>query len=737
MELELELEKAIEKATVKLSTYWPLTRFIATNPLWDQTDQSFLSLIEQDGPKHFCFPIDFYQKQYGGRISEKLLKEAIVKVCQTSSTSEINTWFRRAQETTSQQENTASVLFIDHAPDYQHQKASQWLEGQAFEWLLMYFGSKAHSSDLLDYWLKNATRAYPETASILKTKCETELLLTLLEELGVDKNNYDTYLAQVAMRLFGWGSLLKWKISHPHVTTIIPEANIPQLLAIWLTLEWIIKERTGAQYSAGVRAPDPFGENDAKTILIWQTAYELSYQEDLLKRLKKSTSSNHENSTPKAQLVFCIDVRSEALRRHIEHQSGYQTFGFAGFFGFAFALGDGQETKLQCPAIVKPQLVLKSEQAKHNIYQSVKSGLLNSISARANANLGTFQVFELFGFWSLGKLIGKTFLPRLFKNKLKFADISLDINEDNKPNSIKLSDAVDSAYGFLKTINLTTDFAPHVLICAHQSTSDNNAYAAALDCGACGGNSGIPNALIACKVLNHDGVRLALQERGIHIPKETQFIATCHHTVTDEIEILESELPADIIQNLKQASSRCQLERQDQYPNKQKAKRRESDWSELLPEVGLANNAAIVIGPRSKTEKINLQSRVFLHSYSDKHDEDGTILESILLAPVIVAHWINSQYYFSTVCSEVFGAGNKAIHNVVPEIGVIAGNISDLKIGLPEQSVRYRGKLLHEPARLMVAVYTSKDKLNSLINKHQKLKDLRDGHWVRFEAIDN
>ena len=49
-------------------------------------------------------------------------------------------------------------------------------------------------------------------------------------------------------------------------------------------------------------------------------------------------------------------------------------------------------------------------------------------------------------------------------------------------------------------------------------------------------------------------------------------------------------------------------------------------------------------------------------SHAESHDTDadrdpeGRVLETIMTAPLVVAHWISSQYYFSTVDPEHFGA---------------------------------------------------------------------------------
>lgn len=732
----MALEQSIQAATRALSSYWPLTRFIASNPRWDQIDESLHVLIQKEGPDSLCASLEFYRSHFGERIKERHLTQAMLRVCGQQSQIDVRKLREALFDPHFKPDAVSSILFVDHAPDYQHHNARQWLEDQAFEWLLAFFGLGKSDSDLFTFWLKHAKRAYKETESWPSFDNAQSCLSFLLEELGIDKNNQDTYLAQAVMSLYGWGSLLKWKAKHPYVPCDLPEADIPQMLVIWLSLEWVIKERTGALYPSGLGVPDPFSPLTANVYLIWQTAYELAYQEPLLSDLSQATLPTS-SARAKAQFVFCIDVRSEAIRRHIERQGRYETFGFAGFFGFAFSLDGTSQRTLQCPAIVEPNLLIKQGEKTASLFQQVYQPFSRSVSAFSNSNLGAFQLFELFGFWSFTKLLFKTLAPGFLRSKPSLP--KLDLSTDNaKAGSTHLSldSAVESALGFLKTINLTQDFSPYVILCGHASTTDNNPFAAALNCGACGGNSGLPNAVVACEVLNHRKVREQLRERGVLIPQKTLFVPACHETVTDEIQLFDAVLNPEIKADLKLATQNCQLERRQTLPGRRKTKTRMFDWSELVPELGLANNAAIIIGPRAYTQSLNLDSRAFLHSYHSEEDEDGSILENILLAPVLVAHWINAQYYFSSICPEKYGAGSKAIQNVVPGIGVILGNLSDLKVGLPEQSIKYRGELLHEPMRLLVVVYTPAKRLEALIEKHAVLKNLQKGGWVRFEAIE-
>jgi uncharacterized protein YbcC (UPF0753/DUF2309 family) len=49
---------------------------------------------------------------------------------------------------------------------------------------------------------------------------------------------------------------------------------------------------------------------------------------------------------------------------------------------------------------------------------------------------------------------------------------------------------------------LIKNFARLVIVAGHTSMSDNNPYEAALNCGACGGNSGEPNARLFAAIAN-------------------------------------------------------------------------------------------------------------------------------------------------------------------------------------------------------------------------------------------
>ncbi|MBI3622130.1 MAG: DUF2309 family protein, partial [Nitrospirae bacterium] len=73
---------------------------------------------------------------------------------------------------------------------------------------------------------------------------------------------------------------------------------------------------------------------------VWLHAFEAGYREELIGRLRPRASHRAEpretdtqiKTRHQAQAAFCIDVRSESFRRHLEAVGDYDTFGIAGFF---------------------------------------------------------------------------------------------------------------------------------------------------------------------------------------------------------------------------------------------------------------------------------------------------------------------------------------------------------------------------------------------------------------------
>jgi uncharacterized protein len=495
--------------------------------------------------------------------------------------------------------------------------------------------------------------------------------------------------------------------------------------------------------------------------MLWQNAFEAHYQDRLLDEL----ASHRPLAPPPAHthLITCIDTRSEGLRRHLEACGGYQTFGFAGFFAVAIRFTDllGGAPADLCPVLVAPSHDIAEHPVPRDRAAAERriagtrnlAGAESAFHAAKESASAPFVLAEAAGWIAAPLSAAKTLAPtavgnlrrRLRDAIARPADTLLDVD------SMSLAERVLFAQVTLTTIGLTREFGRLIVLCGHHSVTENNPYQASLDCGACGGQGGGPNARTAAVILNQRDVRDALRSTGIDIPDHTYVLAALHDTATDRVTVLDPHLipdghRADVARleaDLTRAGRALAAERSTTLPGARRmapraaarhVARRSVDWAQVYPEWALAGNAAFVVAPRELTRGINLHRRSFLHSYDATLDADGTALETILTAPLVVAQWINCQYYFSTVAPEVFGAGTKTVHNVVGDAGVIAGHVGDLRLGLPWQSVAHRGRLVHEPQRLLAIVQAPRDRIDAVVARNPILQQLFGNDWVHLAA---
>ena len=446
---------------------------------------------------------------------------------------------------------------------------------------------------------------------------------------------------------------------------------------------------------------------------------------------------------PQLHAVFCIDVRSEVIRRALENLgAGIRTAGFAGFFGLPISHRD------LASDIAEPRLpVLLSPTLQSHASVPEETDLAARYLARAKRAWGRFKLAAVSSF-AFVEAAGPIYVAKLLRDALGRVVPA----QDPQPlpaldPAIDLATRVETAATILRAMSMTADFAPVVLLVGHGAGVVNNPHASALHCGACGGHSGAVNARLLAALLNEPAVRSGLRDKGILIPDDTWFVAGHHDTTTDRVELFDTDTPSpdheESMQRVRAwldaASVVTRTERARRLPRAASGKdllTRGRDWSEIRPEWALAGCQAFIAAPRHRTSNRDFAGRAFLHDYDWRTDNDFSVLELVMTAPVVVASWISLQYYGSAVAPEIHGGGNKLLHNVIGGIGVVEGNGGLLRPGLPWQSVHDGEQLAHEPLRLSVCIEAPAEAMNDILRRHDHVRSLFDNRWLHLFALD-
>ena len=799
--LDSDVRQALSLACAKIAPVWPLQNFVAVNPYHHFADRSLQEVADRmarTAGARTTMPVGFYLGALSeGRIERTDIAAALAARGRrgAGAVEEFLSEVRQHRDTGNQAPVIPTVADVASA-----------ITGRDWNWLVIdrvscWAGSYFDQGQLLWSSIDPKDGVYaswheeagwdrtPEVMGLPGFRRAIRALpgepmeaaRTALQRLGIPEAARELYLSRLLMRVGGWSAYaarLVWDDGlHGR-----PNDTLVEFLAVLLGWEVALYEvmagqgmqeswRSAVAGLAQVAAESSLSTADVDALIL-QEAFDLTAQRRLVAAFDRPQRAAEGTVVrPSAQGIFCIDVRSEVFRRHLEaSHPGVETIGFAGFFAFAvdYVPVGREQPDAQFPVLLTPsnRIVETLCDAAQNDELLAHRRLVHHVRrAWWSFKMGAISCFSFVG------PVGLMYLPKLFSDSFGWTRPVPDPARDamgrwehsarrpvlepgqhsHQDDGIPLAQRVALAEGALRAMSLTENFAPLVMIVGHGSTTVNNPHWTGLDCGACGGHTGESNARLAAAVFNDPPVREGLAARGILIPEDTVFLACQHDTTTDAVTIFNrdaippgrsGELEA-LERRLTEAGRLTRAERARRLPGAEAdtADRaviaRSRDWAQLRAEWGLAGCSAFIVAPRERTVGLDLGGRAFLHSYVWRKDAGFGVLELIMTAPMVVASWISLQYYASTVDNKVFGAGNKTLHNVVGRVGVHEGNAGDLRIGLPWQAVHDGERYQHEPLRLSVVIEAPIEAMNGVLRKHAMVRALCDNGWVRLLAMND
>jgi uncharacterized protein YbcC (UPF0753/DUF2309 family) len=478
--------------------------------------------------------------------------------------------------------------------------------------------------------------------------------------------------------------------------------------------------------------------------------------------------------TPKFQISCCIDTREESFRRHLEEmEPDAETFAAAGFYGVAMYFRGAADAHYQslCPIVVTPkhwvtEEVLYTFEDTHRRRAKTRRALgsaahgmhvgSRSIAAGALLTAG-------FGVLASIPLVTRVLFPRFTSKLRKSAQRFVEpppvtrmrierIAETPGPTGdhigFSLEEMAFMGEKLLREMG-AVEYSRLFILLGHGSFCLNNPHKSAYDCGACCG-VGAPNARAMALILNDPRVRAILRERGVVIPDTTVFLGGLHNTGTDRVTYADLDLlPAshradfeyarDVLDKVCEVNAHERCRRFQSAPfnlsfpaARMHAEARTEDLAQTRPEFGNASNAISYVGRRSRIRGLYLDRRAFQTSYDPTSDfDDSFILARMLSAVVPVCEGINLQYYFSRVDSPGFGSGTKLPHNPTALLGVMDGAASDMRAGLPWQSVE-----IHEPLRCLFVIEATPETMLKIMDGNEAIGHIFRNGWAILTVLD-
>ena len=398
------LQSAIEQIEARIAPVWPLKDYVAVNPYAGLADQKFLSAknsLQTVSDLELLMPVNYYRQEFeAGTFCKKDIDAAVDELVVDGVSGAERIDVNQVVGYLSEQWNPSPTADAKFAKETKTQRAlftfaemfdrhtgSDWNrligdeiskhcavhydQGQAV------WRSSRKELSLYAAWHSVAQRdrnfeirgvaGFRKLVSRLPQDPH-EALVALLNHLGVPTEIWSDLLLCEALTMPGWSAWTKYQQQEAERRSE-ESTDFVGLLAIRVAYEvalsiqfdfqvdWLsVLDRHSSQLEQ-TRQPN---DEDLLRYAILK-ASEIAFRRRVLESLTIDGNSSVQTKSEErslAQMVFCIDVRSERFRRRLEANSKeIETFGFAGFFGLPIEFVElgATDGSSQVPVLISPQ----------------------------------------------------------------------------------------------------------------------------------------------------------------------------------------------------------------------------------------------------------------------------------------------------------------------------------------------------------------------------------------------
>jgi uncharacterized protein YbcC (UPF0753/DUF2309 family) len=431
------LQRAVEAACARIAPSWPLDRFIAVNPFWGFVDAPLTDVaarLRALSGAELLMPRSFYREAYRrGEIRDEHLLEALDASDTECSLASLRALLDAPEPTTPRRARVLDVL--DETRDQDSPSWRDFVIQSVSQLCAAYFDDgqadfgPSREGGLYALWRRDAVvdrnpawvmgeRRCAETAATLPETAPA-MIARALETLRVPEGEQDLYLLGLLLDVNGWASVC----AHRRWIARLEgrdDDDIVGLLAIRIGWEWMLHRLGGAglerRWLAAMDAwprIDEAARRARPDDWLLQSALEIAWRAPVIEGLHEGLGASR-TATPRAQAVFCIDVRSEVFRRALEATApAVQTLGFAGFFGLPidYAPLGGAHVRPQLPGLLRARLRATDTGLSDGDVARRQRGLALARTARSFKTdpVSAFSFVEALGATFAAGLVGASF----------------------------------------------------------------------------------------------------------------------------------------------------------------------------------------------------------------------------------------------------------------------------------------------------------------------------------------